>query len=147
MGPSCETETTINSIEDRFKKIDRLLDNIHPKLPKGLRTYIRRLKSSGDRNAAEEEYRKAVEKGRLRRQDIARRELLDVVDDIFTVKDLEEQAKIQIKFTWLLQVSGVIGSEDRIEYLRDIIKSSEEVGVDVTRPLVEVRDRFQEMIS
>lgn len=110
------------------EQLERLLAVKDPELPSSIKKYIRRLKEADRWDIAmgvrQEEMEKAKKKrGIETREQRARKELDRTIRQILETDDPQLQAEDEVKAIWLLDISGGINQEERIQDLLSILDS------------------------
>ena len=113
----------LTSCNDEFEAKLQAKD---PRLPKHLRTYIRRLKQAGKIDEAIK-HREHFVHQRRNKNEIAVDELHKTIAEVICTDDPVKEAAGNIKVTWLLNVVGVIETpEERKAQILEIYESTPE---------------------
>jgi hypothetical protein len=126
--------------EDKF---EAKLQAKEERLPKSIRTYIRRLKEDGKWEEAVR-FRETITKQRRTRQEFAAEELHKTIAEVICEDDPLKEATGEVKIVWLLNAVGILGTESRKEEILGILDSQPEQ----LQPLLEqqlpgIRDRVK----
>jgi len=133
-------------IEQVDYELDKKIDEVKPKLPKGLRIAIRRLKQNGELDMAEKIRKEAFfKKVSQKREDIARVQLLDTINDLLKGGSPEEQVEREIRAVWLMNAAHIASPNTRVEDLEQIIDNSDTEGLSdfVETNLPKIRDELK----
>lgn len=106
--------------QDCSDELDLKLQAKEDRLPKSIRSYIRRLKEEGKWEEAIK-YRESINRQRRTRQEAAVEELHQTIKDVICEDDPLKEATGEVKIVWLLSATGVIGKEGRKEEILNIL--------------------------
>lgn len=129
------------------EQLEKLLVVKEPRLPKSIRRYIQRLKQAGYWEVAmgfrAEEMKKAKKKrGIETREERARKELFRTIRQIIETDDPQVEVEGELKAIWLLDVSGAINQEERLQELRDLLDSkAPELQAFLAENMIRIREQ------
>lgn len=126
------------------KELGSLKDQREQRLPKSIRTYIRRLKADGQFEkamaVAQEVRGRKLQAG----QQNAERELYRSVRELLETEDPQVQAVEEIRAIWLLYASGVIDSDEKTaELLVTLDSKSPDLKAFLEGRLIDIRKELQ----
>jgi len=125
----------LTSCNDEF---EAKLEAKDSRLPKHLRTYIRRLKQAGKIDEALK-YREHFIHQRRNKQEIAVDELHKTIAEVICTDDPVKEAAGNIKITWLLNAVGVIETpEERKAQILEIFETAPKHIQEVLEPMMPI---------
>ncbi len=124
-------------------ELDLKLQAKEERLPKSIRTYIRRLKEEGRWEEAVR-FREFVIKQKKTRQEIAVDELHKTIKEVICEQDPVKEASGEIKIIWLLNATGEIDQQGRREEIINIFDSQpQSLQAVLEKVLPKIRDEMQ----
>lgn len=133
-----------------LEELEKLMVKKETRLPKSIRAHIRNLKASGlwkqAMEIAERERGKKIEKIKARERS-AEQELHRSIRTILETDDPQIQAVEEIRSIWLLQASGVINSDEKVEELIEILDSrSSDLKAYLEGRLPDIREEIRSLL-
>lgn len=126
------------------KELGSLKDQRERRLPKSIRTYIRRLKADGQFEKAMAVAQEVRERKLQARQQNAERELYRSVRELLETEDPQVQAVEEIRAIWLLYASGVIDSDEKTaELLVTLDSKSPDLKAFLEGRLTDIREELR----
>lgn len=115
------------SPSESLKQLEKELGTKEPRLPSSIRKYIRALKQAGRWDEAMEIrnrlYKQTLGRKSKTREERAEEELNRTIKQILITQDPQVQAENEAKAIWLLNVTGVINKEERMQELLALLDS------------------------
>ncbi len=127
--------------------LEKLIDQKEPRLPKGIRRYIRGLKAEGKLVEAMKVTEHERKKKGLTREQKAKAELKQTIGKMIQTEDLKIEATEEVRAIWLLHATGEITAEEKTTELLETIDSKPpDIQAYLTPRLSGIRDELKPLL-